>query len=72
MLFEFFSKLLKSYYLIVGEEAMGKTSWMISDEVSSLACKRMMCLVCRSGQSNSSALMMLCSSVLGESSHGVI
>ena len=66
MLFEFINKILNSNYLIVGEEAMGKTSWMISDEVSSLANKRMMCLVCRSGQSNSSALMMFCSSVLGD------
>ena len=65
MLFEFIIELVSSYYLIVGEEAMGKTSWMISDEVSSLASKRMMCLVCRSGQSNSSALMILCSSMLG-------
>ena len=41
--------------LIVGEEAMGKNK--------RLANKRMMCLVCKSGQSNSSALMMLRSSV---------
>ena len=53
-----FSKILNSYYLIVGEEAMGKTSWMTSDEVSSLASKRMICLVCKSVESNSSALMM--------------
>ena len=44
---------------------------MISDEVSSLANKRMMVLVCKSGQSNSSALMMLRSSVLGDFSYGV-
>ena len=44
---------------------------MMSDEVSNLANKRMMRLVCRSGQSISSALMMLCSSVLGESSYVV-
>ena len=45
-----------------------KTSRMISDDVSNLAKKRMMCLVWRSGLSSSSALMMLCASVLGESS----
>ena len=39
LLSEFISKLLNSYYLIVGEEAMAKTSWMILDEVSSLASK---------------------------------
>ena len=38
-----------------------KTSVLLN-EVSSLANKRMMCLVCKSGQSNSSALMMLRSS----------
>ena len=42
---------------------------MISDEVSRLASKRMMCLVCRSGQSNSRALLMLCS--LGDCSYCV-
>ena len=71
MLFEFIIKLLNSCYLIVGEEAIGKTLWMILDQVSSLASKRMMFLVCRSGRSNSSALMMLCSSVLGDCSYGV-
>ena len=45
-------------------------SWMISDEVKSIASKRMMCLVCRSGQSISSALMMLCFSLLCYSSYG--
>ena len=45
-----------------------KSSWMISDDVSKLAIKRILYLVVRSGQSNSSALMMFCSSVLGESS----
>ena len=44
---------------------------MISDEVSGLANKRMMCLVCKSGQSNSSALIMLRSSVRGNCSYGV-
>ena len=71
VLFEFFSEILNLYYLIVGEDVMGKTSWMISDEVNSLASKRMACLVCRCGQSNSSALLMLCSSVLGECSYRV-
>ena len=71
MLLEFISKILNSYYLIVGEEVMGKTSWMVSDEASCLANKRLMYLVCKSGQSNSSASMILSSSVLGDSSYGV-
>ena len=50
---------------------MVKTSWMISDDVSSLAIKRMIYLFWRSGQSNSSALMILCSSVLVENSYGL-
>ena len=50
------------------EETVEKTSWMKSDDVSNLAIKRMMYLVWRS---NWSALMILCSSVLGESSYGV-
>ena len=49
----------------------GKTSWMISDDVSNLAIKRMMFLVCRSGQSIWSALKILCPSVLGERVHKV-
>ena len=44
---------------------------MISDDVSNFAIKRMMFLVGRSDQSNSSAFMILCSSVLGEKSYGV-
>ena len=71
VLFEFISKLFNSYYLIVGEESMGKNVVGMSDEVINLASKRMMCLVLRSGQSNSSSLMMLCSSVVGDSSNGV-
>ena len=50
---------------------MGKTSWMISDDVSSFASKRMMYLVWRIGQSTSSSLMILSSSVPGENSYGV-
>ena len=37
---------------------MGKTSWIISDDVISLASKRMMYLVWRSGQSNSSVVWL--------------
>ena len=43
----------------------------MSDEVKNLASKRMISLVWRSGQSNSSALVVLGSSVLGDSSYGV-
>ena len=44
---------------------------MISDDVISLANKRVIYLVWRSGQSNSSAFMILCSSEPGENSTGV-
>ena len=44
-MFVFFSKLFNSYYLIVNEESVGKTSWMMFDEVSKLASKRIMYLV---------------------------
>ena len=44
---------------------------MISDDVISLANKRVMYLIWRSGQSNSSAFLNLCSSVLGENSYCV-
>ena len=44
---------------------------MTSEVVRRLASKRVIYLVCSSGQSSSSALMILCSSLLGENSCGV-
>ena len=40
--------------------------WMTFDDVKILACKLVIYLVCSRGQSSSSALMILCSSLLGE------
>ena len=52
-----------TYLNLLGKKPRGKMSRIISDVVSNLASMRMMFLVCSSGQSNCSALMVFSSSV---------
>ena len=50
----------------------GKRLWIVSDDVMSLASKRVMYLVCRRSHRSSSALMILWSSLLVHLSYGVV